>query len=310
MTLWWALTRLIRSRRSDANFDAQTHNFMGLAAGSLIGSSVLLLLPEASELANPLTVRACARALRVVGDRRARGQAKHASLVIVGLVVSFVTDHFTSNHHHFAHTAQETTAVAASSSLQLAEISKQPPGGDSAVAVPSPSASTKKAALVALAWTSVFGELVHNFVDGALIGIAFLASSRVGLTSTIAIVLHEIPQVCRPLQGALGCVLTGRRLSNPQEVGDFALYLRAGLSFKAAMGLNILSALSAYVGAVLILGLSEKFREEMETATIYLLLFAVGERVPRTAAPSSPLEECPSRRVRPAQASSSTWRWS
>ncbi len=82
-----------------------------------------------------------------------------------------------------------------------------------------------------------------------------------------------------------------------QEMGDLAVYLRAGMSRWQAVGLNLLSALTAYIGAILVLGLSEKFREEMNTATIYLLLFAGGESRP---APRSV------RLTPPAQASSCT----
>lgn len=70
---------------------------------------------------------------------------------------------------------------------------------------------------------------VHNLIDGIIIGVSFMASIPVGIATTIAVVLHEIPQ----------------------EVGDFTVLLHAGYAKKRALWLNFVSALSA-VGGVLI----------------------------------------------------------
>lgn len=67
---------------------------------------------------------------------------------------------------------------------------------------------------------------VHNFIDGLAIGIAFLVSPEVGIATTIAIAVHEIPQ----------------------EIGDFGLLVHAGLSRTKALTLNFLSALVAFLG--------------------------------------------------------------
>lgn len=76
----------------------------------------------------------------------------------------------------------------------------------------------------------LIGDGLHNFLDGIIIGASFMVSPEVGIASTIAIALHEIPQ----------------------EIGDFAILLHAGYSKKKALLFNFVSALSAVLGLILI----------------------------------------------------------
>lgn len=71
----------------------------------------------------------------------------------------------------------------------------------------------------------------HNFLDGIIIGISFLAGVEIGIASTVAIILHEIPQ----------------------EIGDFGVLLHSGFSRGKALLLNFASALLAVLGGVLAL---------------------------------------------------------
>ncbi len=73
----------------------------------------------------------------------------------------------------------------------------------------------------------VIGDALHNFMDGVLIGSALLVSPGLALTSTLAVVAHEIPQ----------------------ETGDFAIMLAAGWSRKKALWANIASSLATLPGA-------------------------------------------------------------
>ncbi len=75
----------------------------------------------------------------------------------------------------------------------------------------------------------LFSDGVHNFIDGVLIGVSFMVSIPVGIATTVAIILHEIPQ----------------------EIGDFAVLLHAGYTRKKALWLNFLSALTAVFGTLL-----------------------------------------------------------
>ncbi len=72
---------------------------------------------------------------------------------------------------------------------------------------------------------------VHNFIDGLIIGASYLVSIEVGIATTVAIVLHEIPQ----------------------EIGDFGILLHSGYSTAKALWLNFLSATLAILGTIIAL---------------------------------------------------------
>ncbi len=80
---------------------------------------------------------------------------------------------------------------------------------------------------------SLIGEGIHNFIDGTVIAAAYLASPSVGIATTLAVVFHEIPQ----------------------EIGDIAILLHSGYTRKKALLLNLISALTAVLGAGLVLAL-------------------------------------------------------
>jgi len=71
---------------------------------------------------------------------------------------------------------------------------------------------------------------IHNFIDGIIIAASFMVSIPVGIATTIAVLLHEIPQ----------------------EIGDFAVLLHSGYTKKRALWLNFLSALSAVLGVIVL----------------------------------------------------------
>jgi zinc and cadmium transporter len=80
-----------------------------------------------------------------------------------------------------------------------------------------------------VAWNVLIGDAFHNFVDGILIAAAFLADPWLGLTTTIAVIAHEIPQ----------------------ELGDFVVLLHVGLSKRKAFVFNALSSMASVLGGVL-----------------------------------------------------------
>ena len=77
-------------------------------------------------------------------------------------------------------------------------------------------------------YMNLLGDGIHNFIDGVLIAGAFMASFQIGIITSLAIALHEIPQ----------------------EIGDFGVLLHAGIEKKKAILLNFLTALTAVIGAL------------------------------------------------------------
>lgn len=74
----------------------------------------------------------------------------------------------------------------------------------------------------------LLGDALHNLVDGIVITAAFLASVPLGVSTSLAIVSHEVPQ----------------------ETGDFAILLHGGYSRRQAFAFNLLSSLATLVGAL------------------------------------------------------------
>lgn len=75
----------------------------------------------------------------------------------------------------------------------------------------------------------LIGDAFHNFVDGVLIAAAFIADPVLGMTTTVAIIAHEVPQ----------------------EMGDFVLLRNAGWSNTKAFLANAGSSLSSLLGGAL-----------------------------------------------------------
>lgn len=96
----------------------------------------------------------------------------------------------------------------------------------------------------------LFSDGVHNFIDGVIITVSFLVSIPLGIATTLAVILHEIPQ----------------------EIGDFAVLLHAGYTKARALWLNFLSALLALAGLIfaLILG------NTLQNFIIYFIPIAAG----------------------------------
>ena len=97
---------------------------------------------------------------------------------------------------------------------------------------------------------SIFGESVHNFIDGIVIAASFLASLPIGISTTLAVVFHEIPH----------------------EIGNFAVLLHSGFRKGRALLMNLLAASTAILGAVLVLLASSS----LTSLTSSLLPFAAG----------------------------------
>lgn len=71
---------------------------------------------------------------------------------------------------------------------------------------------------------------VHNFIDGLIIAASYLISIEIGLATTLAVILHEIPQ----------------------EIGHFGILIHAGYRKLQALWWNFASALFAVLGMLVV----------------------------------------------------------
>ncbi len=147
--------------------------FVSFAAGTLLGTAFLHLIPEAVEEAS---------------------LESGMMFALAGILVFFVIEKVIHWHHHH------------SSHKDKKEIGRIKP----------------------LGYLNLVGDGLHNFFDGVAIAAAFLVSIPTGITTTVAVLMHEIPQ----------------------EIGDYSLLIYSGFGRMNALIFNLISALIAVVGAL------------------------------------------------------------
>jgi len=140
--------------------------------------------------------------------------ATYVSLaVIAGILIFFILEKFLHWHHH-AQGEEENAAIHPTGQMVLVS------------------------------------DGVHNFIDGLIIGASYLISIEVGIATTLAVMLHEIPQ----------------------EIGDFGVLIYSGFTRAKALLFNFISGTAAIVGVLVSLFLGSTG----ELLTIWLLPFAAG----------------------------------
>jgi len=123
------------------------------------------------------------------------GFATHVSLTILfGIVISFVVERFFQWRHCHIPTSKEHPH--------------------------------------SFAYMNLFGDAVHNFIDGLIVGGSYLASIPLGVATTLTVILHEIPQ----------------------EIGDFGVLIQGGFTRPKAIVFNFSTALTAVLGTFVALG--------------------------------------------------------
>ncbi|HLD81780.1 MAG TPA: ZIP family metal transporter [Patescibacteria group bacterium] len=133
-------------------------------------------------------------------------------LIILGILLFFVLEKFLHWHHSHTEDAHE---------LHSKEHGTHEPH------------SRRDRCIDPKGYIILVSDGIHNLLDGVIIGVSFLASIELGIASTIAIVLHEIPQ----------------------EIGDFGLLVHSGFRKGQALLLNFVSGMLAILGAVFALSL-------------------------------------------------------
>ncbi len=108
----------------------------------------------------------------------------------------------------------------------------------------------------------ILGDSIHNFVDGVLIGAAFLMDVQLGIVTSLAVAAHEIPQ----------------------EVGDFAILLHSGYSKQKALVYNVLASCTTVIGGVLAYFSLENLHESLPyflaLAASSFIYIAVADLIP------------------------------
>jgi zinc and cadmium transporter len=134
----------------------------------------------------------------------------HVSLLIIaGILTFFIIEKYLHWHHRHGNEEEEVHE-------KLHEPLK-------------PSERTKR--VHPMGQVILISDGFHNFIDGVIIGASYLVSIEIGIATTIAIILHEIPQ----------------------EIGDFGVLLHAGYTKARALFFNFLSALTSVLGVILAL---------------------------------------------------------
>lgn len=100
------------------------------------------------------------------------------------------------------------------------------------------------------AYTNLIGDGIHNFIDGLIIVSSFIVDFHLGIATTMAVILHEIPQ----------------------EISDYAVLIYAGFTKKKALFFNFISAILAVLGAII----GYFLLNFTENLAVYLLPFAAG----------------------------------
>lgn len=85
-----------------------------------------------------------------------------------------------------------------------------------------------------LAIMNLFWDALHNFLDGLVIWWAFLIDVNAWIATTIAIILHEVPQ----------------------EIWDFWVLIHAWFSIKKALFINFIISITSILGVIIALVLN------------------------------------------------------
>ena len=131
-----------------------TQHMLSMAAGALLATAFMHLLPEAFE---------------------SQAGADDLFLVLlIGLVFFFLLDKAELWHHgHEHHHAGGADSLAVHAHAEGAPGHAHPPKGGS--------------------WAILTGDSVHCFGDGLLIASAFMADMRLGVIASLAVLAHEVP---------------------------------------------------------------------------------------------------------------------
>lgn len=144
-----------------------TQHLLSLAAGALLATAFMRLLPEAFEQSAVAGVSA---------------QILFAVL-LMGLIFFFLLDKAELWHHGHEH----------GHSHEMDEVRDQSHGHEHHDPAHSHSETTHNHHHTGGSWAVLLGDSVHAFGDGILIAAAFVADTRLGVAAALAVMAHEVP---------------------------------------------------------------------------------------------------------------------
>ena len=171
---------------------------VAFAVGAMLGGALLHLIPESYQ---------------------ALGAGPETGLLVLGGVLAFfVLEKFL--HWHHQHGVPEAIEGATGHSHH-----DHSHGGHAHLAV-GPGGEPAPFALV-----NLVGSVAHKLIDGAIVAAAYMVSIQTGVVTTLAVLLHEVPQ----------------------GIGTFGVLVYGGYSPRRALLYNFLASLGGLVGAGLVL---------------------------------------------------------
>lgn len=146
--------------------------------------------------------------------------------ILLGMLVFFLIEKYTrlaaaSGHVHGF--LPDAVSNSSSSSLEEGKRKKEDTNHEDTQGTNS---GSNKDSLKIGGLLNIIADASHNFTDGMAIAASFLVGKQVGMSTTIAVLFHEIPH----------------------EIGDYAILMQSGFTMKNAMMVQFFTAIGAYLG--------------------------------------------------------------
>jgi zinc and cadmium transporter len=210
-----------------------TQHMLSLAAGALLATAFMHLLPEAFE-------------------SQAGAQELFATL-LVGLVFFFLLDkaelwHHGHEHHHdhghdHGHDPEHATTLLHTGNSVRGELGETVASHEHRHHIHSHAPKSGS-------WAVLTGDSVHAFGDGILIAAAFVADMRLGFVAALAVLVHEVPH-------HMGDLVVLRQTSNNRRIALIKVSLAGAVTaLGGVVGYMLVDKLYDYLPFFLIIAAS------------------------------------------------------
>lgn len=228
--------------------------FMGLAVGTLASDALLHLIPEALGLHSHHDdyedEEHSGNETHEDDDHDEHGEGFHVEpyvwyclVVVIGIYAFYMLEVIMATLHLNGENSKTDMLENVGNGIgdnKLETFRKLDENHQSTATIETPKEEIKKSSnfftgLKPIVVMIVIGDAIHNFTDGLAVAASFNSSILEGISTTLAIICHELPQ----------------------ELGDFAILMKNGLSFKMALFANLMSSLTALLGFYIGVSLSK-----------------------------------------------------